>query len=75
MEYSKPKILSEDEVKMIFIECFFRTVDIMKRLDNVGINDSDKAKTIYREFQDTWKDILLGYKRDMVILAKQVKEG
>lgn len=75
MEYSKPRILSEDEVKMIFIECFFRTVDIMKRLDNVGINDSDKAKTIYREFQDTWKDILLGYKRDMVILAKQVKEG
>lgn len=75
MEYSNPKLLSEDEVKMIFIECFFRTVDIMKRLDDIGINDSDKTKTIYREYQDTWKDILLGYKRDLVILAKQVRDG
>lgn len=75
MGYTKPRVLSEDEAKMIFIDCFFRTIDIMKRLCDVGICDTDKANGIYREFQDTWKDLTLGYKRDLVILAKNIRDG
>lgn len=75
MGYTRPRTLSENEAKMIFIDCFFRTIDIMKRLCDVGIYDTDKANGIYREFQDTWKDITLGYKRDLVLLAKNIRDG